>query len=75
MVAVERDLHHESRWLREELGTVKLRLFDLERDNRLPSVSAGTKLLLALLLPLAVYLLTGSIEKAVTAASFVAVGG
>lgn len=67
LTALERDLYHYGRWAREEIGSLKLRVFDLERDSRLPSVSAGTKLLLAMLLPLGVYLLTGSIEKAAMA--------
>jgi hypothetical protein len=80
LVRVERDLHHEARHCRDEIGTLKLRLLDLEREMEqgqvihLPSVSAGTKLLLALLLPLAIYLLTGSIEKALTAAAVMGAG-
>lgn len=69
----EHKLHTE--WLRERINRVEKRVEAIETDNRLPTVSAGAKLVLAMLIPLAVYLLTGSVEKARHAASIIGGGG
>jgi hypothetical protein len=74
LARLERDHYHEVRYLRDKIETHELRLAAMEHYGaiRLPSGSAGIKLLLVVLIPIATYLLTGSLESAVTAAGVAA---
>lgn len=65
----------QAEWLSDRIGRVERKIEEIDKDSRLPTGSAGVKLIIAMLIPLAVYLLTGSVDKAKHAATLLGGGG